>query len=269
MYSFSRIDTFLKCPFKHWVKYELGYREKQDPEHTKYMDRGTMFHSGMEYLAQNKGELTKEEVTKFVSDKYKDSDFCDEAKETGIIAIERYLDLEEDKKVDFSNIIHTEYPVEIPLPDGNTFYGIVDAVKQNPDGTVTLIDYKTYSTAPQEEKMKYGMQGNLYIYAMEQLGFKVKDFIFECINPKAKLTGRNYTHKRIRFVNNEAKVEEYFNQFAMIVKMINENPEYRLYVPHEGMPDSYDFLYKVFVGDVMEDIQDILEKYFIKSEKRG
>ena len=40
-YSVSRVKTFLENPWKHWCKYLAGYKEKQDPEVTQYMDRGT------------------------------------------------------------------------------------------------------------------------------------------------------------------------------------------------------------------------------------
>ena len=102
-YSVSRVKTFLDNPWKHWCKYLAGYKEKQDPEVTQYMDRGTYFHRGMELLAQSKGKMTQEELYAKLREIYAESGFLEEAKLSGELAIDRYLS--EGEPVDFEKII--------------------------------------------------------------------------------------------------------------------------------------------------------------------
>lgn len=263
-YSVSRVKTFLDNPWKHWCKYLAGYKEKQDPEVTQYMDRGTYFHRGMELLAQRKGKMTQEDLYAKLREIYAESGFLEEAKLSGELAIDRYLS--EGEPVDFEKIIETEHQVYFDLPNGHQFIGIIDAVIQNDDGTVTIVDYKTHSTAPTDDEYRYSLQGNLYMYVYTQLGYNVRDMIFDCVNPKIKLTGRNYKRKTIRLVYNEYRTKDFFDQFVNLVDMIEANPDFKLYIPGKSghKPDAYDYLYKVYIGEMMEDLDEFIEKNFQK-----
>lgn len=265
-YSVSRVKTFLDNPWKHWCKYLAGYKEKQDPEVTQYMDRGTYFHRGMELLAQSKGKMTQEELYAKLREIYAESGFLEEAKLSGELAIDRYLS--EGEPVDFEKVIETEHQVFFDLPNGHQFTGIIDAVIQNDDGTVTIVDYKTHSTAPTDDEYRYSLQGNLYMYVYTQLGYNVRDMIFDCVNPKIKITGRNYKRKTIRLVYNEYRTQNFFEQFVQLVDMIESNPDFKLYIPGKSghKPDAYDYLYKVYIGEMMEDLDEFTEKNF---EKKG
>ena len=263
-YSVSRVKTFLDNPWKHWCKYLAGYKEKQDPEVTQYMDRGTYFHRGMELLAQRKGKMTQEDLYAKLREIYAESGFLKEAKLSGELAIDRYLS--EGEPVDFEKIIETEHQVYFDLPNGHEFTGIIDAVIQNDDGTVTIVDYKTHSTAPTDDEYRYSLQGNLYMYVYTQLGYNVRDMIFDCVNPKIKITGRNYKRKTIRLVYNEYRTKDFFDQFVNLVDMIEANPDFKLYIPGKSghKPDAYDYLYKVYIGEMMEDLDEFIEKNFQK-----
>lgn len=263
-YSVSRVKTFLDNPWKHWCKYLAGYKEKQDPEVTQYKDRGTYFHRGMELLAQSKGKMTQEDLYAKLREIYAESGFLEEAKLSGELAIDRYLS--EGEPVDFEKIIETEHQVYYDLPNGHQFTGIIDAVIQNDDGTVTIVDYKTHSTAPTDDEYRYSLQGNLYMYVYTQLGYNVRDMIFDCVNPKIKITGRNYKRKTIRLVYNEYRTRDFFDQFVNLVDMIESNPDFKLYIPGKSghKPDAYDYLYKVYIGEMMEDLDEFIEKNFQK-----
>lgn len=265
-FSVSRVNTYLENPWEHWCKYIAEYKELPDPERTKYMDRGTVFHTAMELLADHKGDLSLEKVKAMALDVHKHSPFCDEARETGVLAIERYLG--EGDTVDFSKAVETEKKIELDLPNGHEFIGYIDAVIDNGDGTVSLIDYKTYSEAPQEDKMKYSLQANMYMEVMTKLGYTVKDFSFECVNPKKVLRGKAYRTKRIKFNYNKYRGEDMFEQFCEITTMIGKNPNLRMYIPPaKRQPNVYDYFYKVYIGDVTEDLDDFVEKNFKKSSK--
>ena len=195
---------------------------------------------------------------------YAESGFLEEAKLSGELAIDRYLS--EGEPVDFEKIIETEHQVYYDLPNGHQFTGIIDAVIQNDDGTVTIVDYKTHSTAPTDDEYRYSLQGNLYMYVYTQLGYNVRDMIFDCVNPKIKLTGRNYKRKTIRLVYNEYRTKDFFDQFVNLVDMIEANPDFKLYIPGKSghKPDAYDYLYKVYIGEMMEDLDEFIEKNFQK-----
>ena len=173
----------------------------------------------------------------------------------------RYLD--EYGKEAFKDVIHTEYRLDYTLTKGNKFIGFIDAIIPHKDGSVTLVDYKTYSSAPQEDKMKYAIQADMYMYVATQLGFKVRGFRFDCVNPKEKITGRMYRFKRIEFRYNPYKAEEVFNNFCGMAEMLEEKGDsLRMYSVGEHMPDAYDYLYRVYIGEVAEDLDEYLEKWF-------
>lgn len=262
-FSVSRVNTYLENPWEHWCKYIAEYRELPDPERTKYMDRGTIFHTAMEVMADHKGGLSNEQVKHLALSIHEHSPFCDEARMTGLLAIERYLSSGE--TVDFSKIIETEKEITFDLPNGHEFIGYIDAVIDNGDGTVSLIDYKTYSEAPQEDKLKYSLQANMYMEVMTKLGYVVKDFSFECVNPKEKLNGRSYRVKHIKFNYNHYRGEDMFEQFCELTSMIAKNPNLRMYIPPaKRQPNVYDYFYKVYIGDVTEDLDEFVEKKFKK-----
>ena len=102
----------------------------------------------------------------------------------------------------------------------------------------------------------------MYVYS--QLGYNVRDMIFDCVNPKLKLTGRNYKRKTIRLVYNEYRTQNFFEQFVQLVDMIESNPDFKLYIPGSHKPDAYDYLYKVYIGEMMEDLDGFIEKNFTK-----
>lgn len=263
-YSVSRVNTYLQNPWKHWCKYVAGYKPNYDPEANKYMDRGTVFHRCME-LSVEKPELSVGEIKALAVMEAHEKGFAQEAKDSGTLAFDRYL---EDPFVDLSKVIHTEYELRYPISvvDEMDFLGYVDAIVDNGDGTVTLIDYKTYSNAPQEDKMKYSLQAHMYMYVATKLGFKVKGFVFDCVNPKAVLKGRAYKTKRIQFAYNEALAQEMFEQFVILTCVIEQNQDLKMYVPGDYMPDMYDYLYKVFVGEINEDLDSFIEENFTIKE---
>lgn len=263
-YSISRLNTYLENPWKHWCKYIAGYKPHYDPEYNKYMDRGTVFHKAIEELAKGR---SKNEAEALAISMAHENGFSEEAKETGIIAFNRYLSEHDVNLSDFAkSILHTEYELNYPISDTAEFIGFIDAIIDNEDGTVTLVDYKTYSNAPQETKLKYSLQANMYMYVAKQLGFNVKGFMFDCVNPKKKLVGRAYKTKRIYFNYNENVGEVMYNEFCNLVTIIENNLDFKMYVAGDYMPDMYDLLYKVWVGDVNEDLETFIEENFTVKE---
>lgn len=257
-YSISRINTYLENPWKHWCKYISKMKPKYDPEVNKYMDRGTVFHKVMECMGKGQDEANARATALLMAN---EEGFAQEAKDCGFLAVDRYL--EEYGTERFDKVIETEYELNYQLSDTAEFIGFIDAIVQNDDGTVTLVDYKTYGNSPSADKLKYSMQANMYMYIATKLGFNVKDFMFDCVNPKATLRGRAYRTKRVSFRYNERTSEFVYDQFLKIVKLIEADPEYKAYTIGDYMPDMYDMLFKVYVGDVTEDIEEFIDRNFI------
>lgn len=259
-FSVSRVNLYLENPWKHWCKYIKKLKPIVNREDTKYMDRGTVFHSVLEGIAKGK---SVEEAKAFALVSAHEKGFVQEAKDTGILAFERYAnEYNPDWSKFADSILHTEYELNYDLSDSAVFNGFIDAIMDNGDGTVTLVDYKTYSKAPQADKMKYSLQAHMYMYVATQLGFDVKGFMFDCVNPTPVLKGRAYKTKRIEFLYNDALSGLMFENFCRMVEMIQANPEFNLYIPGDYKPDILDYLFKVYTGEVSEDLETFLEEYF-------
>lgn len=262
VFSISRVNLFLENPFAHWVKYTQGKTPKPNPEYDKYINRGTVFHRMAEYFA--KGDLCFDEVSQAVKEEYSEAGFVEESFEGAFVAMERLL--EERGTEPFENILETEKKIELPLnvERGTKFLGFVDAVKDNRDGTVTLIDYKTFSNAPQEADLAYSLQAQCYMHVCTELGYKVKSFVFEAVNPKLKITGRNYKTKKIVIPYDEALAEDTFEEFKHLTEIISDNEYFSLYrFDSKRMPTAYDTLYKYMLEGDEKKIEEFLESAFI------
>lgn len=260
-YSVSRVQCFLKNPWEHYCKYILGYKEIYNAEYNKYMDRGTVMHKALELWADSKDptksqEELKEQVTEF----FKDSGFSEHAYEAGFTALDRYV---AEWGTYPENIIHTEYQLDYTLPSGNEFIGFIDAMVQNPDGTVTLYDYKTYGSAPDEVKHKFSLQANMYMAVATRLGFKVKRFVYRCVNPGLNIRKNAYRTREFSFRYNETLCNQTFEQFDMLVQMIESFPDFCLYTPGDYQPNNYDYLYRIYMNDIMEDLDSFTDERFI------
>lgn len=262
-YSISRVNTYLENPWKHWCKYIAKYKPKEGKINTVYMDRGTVMHRVMELVAtgtDSKEALKQASVV----------DFAQESIDGGIRASERYFEHFGFeglfKTTEVEKEITLDISEEVGLGTEIGFIGYVDAVRTNEDGSVTLVDYKTYSTKPAQDKMVLSLQANMYMYVMTKLGYNVRNFVFECINPKEKLVGRAYKYLAIDMPYREALCDEFFEQFCMLVRMIEQNPEFKMYKYGDYMPDIYDELFKVWQGIVTEDFDTFVAENFLEEE---
>lgn len=85
---------------------------------------------------------------------------------------------------------------------------------------------------------------------------------------KEKIVGRNYKTHKITIPFNEVS-SYYFKEFCEIVSMIKQYPDFKLYVPGDYMPDGYDYLFKVFTGEINEDWETFVEKNFEANSRNG
>ena len=190
-FSPSAINTYLKCPRQYLYNNILGLDSKNAaPDNMSY---GSAVHSACEFMAKYAKENNQYPSKQEFIDKFK--------AELSKLPISTYQQREilsgrgESKLDEFypqlcstpiSMLYELEYPVKFEM-DGIKFYGIIDRIDKNSDGTYTIYDYKTGSAknektiCPNGEYEAYYNQIGLYKHFFEKLtGSKVKEtsFIF-------------------------------------------------------------------------------------------
>lgn len=183
-WSFSRIDCFHDCPYRWFLKYIKGYKEK--PKF--YSSYGSFMHSLIEQFY--KGEITKEDMqTKFLLE------FSKEVQGTrpNAATVEKYIQAGIDYTKHFTPFsvepIGIEEKVEFNI-DGIPFVGYIDyhGVK---DGEHYIIDNKSRAIKPRSnrrvptlnDKELDKMLRQLYIYSAaikQKYGKFPKVLCFNC-----------------------------------------------------------------------------------------
>ena len=181
--SQSKLKTFRRCP----KQYEYKYIEGLEPTRKSVpLALGNWIHSMLE--AHYKGEDWLETYGELT---HKFNGFLAEEKEhygdlPGISArlMNGYMDFweEEDKNLE---IISVEEDFEVDIVKGLLFKFKPDMiVKDIRDGVISCWDHKSNKTLPDTEWRNTDIQSTLYLWALNQLGIKVDQFIFNYIRTK-------------------------------------------------------------------------------------
>ena len=181
--SQSKLKTFRRCP----KQYEYKYIEVLEPTRKSVpLALGNWIHSMLE--AHYKGEDWLETYGELT---HKFNGFLAEEKEhygdlPGISArlMNGYMDFweEEDKNLE---IISVEEDFEVDIGKGLLFKFKPDMiVKDKRDGVISCWDHKSNKTLPDTEWRNTDIQSTLYLWALNQLGIKVDQFIFNYIRTK-------------------------------------------------------------------------------------
>ena len=181
--SQSKLKTFRRCP----KQYEYKYIEGLEPTRKSVpLALGNWIHSMLE--AHYKGEDWLETYGELT---HKFNGFLAEEKEhygdlPGISArlMNGYMDFweEEDKNLE---IISVEEDFEVDIGKGLLFKFKPDMiVKDKRDGVISCWDHKSNKTLPDTEWRNTDIQSTLYLWALNQLGIKVDQFIFNYIRTK-------------------------------------------------------------------------------------
>ena len=181
--SQSKLKTFRRCP----KQYEYKYIEGLEPTRKSVpLALGNWIHSKLE--AHYKGEDWLETYGELT---HKFNGFLAEEKEhygdlPAISArlMNGYMDFweEEDKNLE---IISVEEDFEVDIGKGLLFKFKPDMiVKDKRDGVISCWDHKSNKTLPDTEWRNTDIQSTLYLWALNQLGIKVDQFIFNYIRTK-------------------------------------------------------------------------------------
>lgn len=227
-FSPSAVNTYLKCPRQYFYDYILDLSAKDgNPDALSY---GLAVHSACEYavkFAKENGEYpTKDafinEFKKALNNEpmssFKQREIHIERGEKALD--EYYVQL---CNTPVSELHETEFPLRFEL-DGIKFYGIIDRIDKNSDGTYSIYDYKTGGAknekviCPDGEHEDYYNQINLYKYYFEKsTGKKVCEtgFIFpeDCMNNfTLNLTEDECNAVVEKFKSTISKIKTYFSK---------------------------------------------------------
>lgn len=231
-FSYSQVSMYESNPWKHFCNYVLGLYTPSSEQ----ADRGTDVHYVFEQMSQFNLKNKDVNLIEWL-DEWHDNG-VEEGKvlgdETWTI-VRRYLlnyagygdGLLSENRLPWKDAVNVECEKKILTTFGNIdFVGYIDLVVYHADGTVTLYDYKTLSNKPSVYEYTYGMQGNLYIAAMQNLGYKVRGFVFDAMNPKMNIPWNGYKFFRIELPVNPNVLENATKRFVHLANEIIKNPSY-------------------------------------------
>lgn len=265
-WSVSRVKTWLDNPWDFFCKYIKGMKRASPWQDA--LDRGTVLHRYLEELALGKNSeeiesniaYTNEEVIRY-NQLLEDGEEVDKGL---LIFLKRYFpDLEEKidklepipalsekgvadgirvarKYLDEYGTIHNmgqvqevekkiEWDMSEYLPN-QKFIGYIDAVVEDDRGRIWLVDHKTYSNKPQFDNLRFELQANVYMWVMKNVyNVDVAGFIYDCINPKEKITGRGYHFHQFKIPYNERIVDMVMENFMTTIEIILNYPDYAIY----------------------------------------
>lgn len=190
-FSPSAINTYLKCPRQYFYNDILKLTAKSGNADLMYY--GTSVHAACEFFvnyAKENGDYPSQDefLNAFVKElnSLPLSDFNQRKvlEGRGIAALEQYY--VQLKNTPISNMYATELPIEFEM-EGVKFFGIIDRVDRNEDGSFSIYDYKTGNAktnkiiCPGGEHEDYYNQIGLYkLYFEKATGNAVKhtEFLF-------------------------------------------------------------------------------------------
>ena len=184
VWSYSRIECFCDCPYRFFLKYFAGVKEKP----LFYSSYGSFIHKLIEQYY--KGALTKDEmVTKFLTDFSKEVRGTRPQEST----VTKYIQCGCEYLRSFQpfrfNMIDVEKRVEFNI-DGTPFVGFIDYLGEE-DGEFVIVDNKSRDLKPRSKRAKPtlkdqeldSMLKQLYIYSAavkQEYGKFPKLLCFNC-----------------------------------------------------------------------------------------
>jgi ATP-dependent helicase/nuclease subunit B len=188
--SATRLQTWAECPHAFFMQYLLGVEVVDDPERSFEMtplDKGSLVHEVLERFgreaieAEGSGPWVQRDTLRLLEIA---GEVCTEYEKRGATGRALFwrrdrtrilADLERFAVEDDGHPIRAELAfddVAYPLPDGRSvfFRGAIDRIDRAPDGSLTVIDYKTggtgsYQDLSAEDPHQGGSHLQLAVYA--------------------------------------------------------------------------------------------------------
>lgn len=281
-FSFSKTDTYAKCPKLYEYKY---IRDLQPKAKNSHLFRGITAHDMLRdwFLNQREFGITVDPET-FIArwieqywteheglDVFADVLF-DQQKEVEQMGayVRRFLELGLWDKWD---ILHVEEEFSINV-GGNEVTFTPDLVARDPDGFVWIIDHKTSGKHIDRDALDIKPQALLYYIGVSQFYENVAGFIFNYIRKKVPTQPRlNKTGKKS--VNNLLRIDtDYASLYALCeAEGLLDDPVHRRRLAELRDTNTFFFQHPFYITPDMTEatVDDIVERLYLmeKSLRRS
>ncbi|MEP7235843.1 MAG: PD-(D/E)XK nuclease family protein, partial [Ignavibacteriota bacterium] len=184
-YSPSQVLTYLECPTKYYLRYQLGLPEDQHLPYFNEADtlaenvQGSLFGQVLHKVLERSARFIS---TEFIDMSLLSDVFAEVATELQLRDSERdlyYSRVEADIQTVYSSPIgrqaleakvqDTEVALRASMPNGQLLSGIIDRLFLADDGVWNILDYKTDRRETDAKKARYQFQMQFYAYLVSRL----------------------------------------------------------------------------------------------------
>ena len=170
--SYSRLSTYLKCPYRYYLQYVEGFR----PPVNALMSFGSSLHATLrDFYAQEKFPPTLDDFyshyyRNWTSFGFRNPEMEIKYFEEGLSILEEYYD----RNIEgFQPALFVEWKFQVEIKD-IPLVGIVDRIDRVSDGSLRVVDYKTYGRNGADN-----LQLMLYRLALEKIfGYPPQELLF-------------------------------------------------------------------------------------------
>lgn len=246
VYSYSRLSSLYNCLYE----YKLGYIDKHKGMDNIWTKLGTLIHECVEMIYN--GELDESEFEskyllgyqEIINQGYK---FPTEV-------------IEENMQRNIQHYIYTFKKDDVKTENEKHFLvnisniwlqGYIDKIVFNDDGTIDIYDYKTSSKFSAKDIKEKGRQLILYGYAMEQMGYKVRNVAWDMV----KYVWTSYKQKNGFSKPVLTDRKDIWNKLQLKLLIFAEQEGY-------SKDEAYQ-LYLDLASDDRKELPDNLKDYFI------
>lgn len=182
VYSVSKLDTYNTCKYKYYKTYS---KEKEEQTENIYSILGGKVHSLIEkqFISKRSGDNEEIDFRKEILHELNEAELkgysfsSEKVKEKWIYDIVHFCNNSEFYKM---NIIENELHFLLDF-DGLWLQGYIDAIVDNGDNTVSVIDWKTSSAFKSSDIDKKARQLLLYKIALEEAGTTVSHVYWDML----------------------------------------------------------------------------------------
>ena len=170
--SFTRVDTFERCPRRFRYQYVDGLPQAPAPQ----LSFGSSIHSVLEWLYDRKHPVlpTLDETLQTLFDSWDTSGYAESDREVQLQAYEhaRAVIAAFHARVVSDGLrlpAATEAWFELPIDDDIVVVGAIDRIDVDDDGALHVVDYKTNRKARTRAQVRSSLQLAIYALAVEEL----------------------------------------------------------------------------------------------------
>ena len=243
VYSVSRLDTYNTCKYKYYKTY---LREKEEKSENIYSILGSKVHSLVEqqFILKRNNSLEEIDFRKEILDEFKEAELkgytfsSEKVKDKWLYDIIHFCN---NSKFYEMNIIENELHFVLDF-DNIWLQGYIDAIVDNGDNTVSVIDWKTSSAFKTAELPKKARQLLLYKIALEEAGTSVSHVYWDMLK-YADVSWINKSKKTSHRICERTEIlEKMRNEFTKFLYELgyNDNEIEEMFLSCESM-NTLDF----------------------------